>query len=380
MSDQETQEKRENTIIREIKIQQLLKVMVDNRASDLHLIVGSPPAMRIDGEIVRIKLPPLLPDDIQRLVFQILKEEQKRHLEKNLELDFSFGIKGLARFRSNVFYSKGYISSVFRQIPSVIPSFDSLNLPKILLSLLNISNGLVLVTGPTGSGKSTTLAAMIDIINQKDACHIITIEDPIEFMHDHHRSIVNQRELGSDTISFSKGMKSMLRQDPDVVLVGELRDLETIEMALTIAETGHLVFGTLHTNSCVQTIHRIINVFPSHQQEQIRTMLSFVLQGVVAQQLLPKSSEPGRIAAVEVMIPNSAIKNLIREDKIHQIYSQMQIGQEASGMITMNQVLTRLVHSGKIDNKTALAYTTMPDELIKILGLGKGPGGKKSQE
>lgn len=365
---------------KDIRIQQLLKVMVDNRASDLHLVVGTPPAMRIDGDIVRIKLPALLPEDTQRLIFQILSEDQKRQLEKNLEIDFSFGIKGLARFRSNIFYAKGYLSGVFRQIPTVIPNFESLGLPKVLLSLIGISNGLVLVTGPTGSGKSTTLAALIDIINQRESAHIITMEDPIEFMMDHRRCIVNQRELGADTLSFSKGLRSMLRQDPDVVLIGELRDLETIQLALTIAETGHLVFATLHTNSCVQTIHRVINVFPSHQQDEIRTILSFVLQGVAAQQLIPKSSEPGRVAAIEVMIPNPAIRNLIRENKIHQIYSQMQLGQDVSGMCTMNQVLTKMVQSAKINAQTALSYSAMPDELSKMLGLSKVGGFDKKDK
>lgn len=354
-----------------IQVQQLFKVMVDNGASDLHLSVGSPPGMRIHGEVVRVKVGNLTPEDTKRLIYQILNDEQKAELEKNLELDFSFGVKGLARFRANVFYSKGGLSAVFRQIPSLIPDFKSLGLPNVLMGLADISNGLVLVTGPTGSGKSTTLASLIDRINTKEAGHIITLEDPIEFVHSHKSCIVNQREIGADTLSFKKGLKSLLRQDPDTVLVGELRDVETIEAALTVAETGHLVFGTLHTNSCVQTINRIINVFPSDQQDQIRTLLSFVLQGVIAQQLIPKTFEPGRVLAMEILMPTPAIRNLIRENKIHQVYSQMQIGQDKTGMVTMNQSLSKFVSKGLIDVETAISYTTAPEELAQMLGVKK---------
>lgn len=352
-----------------VKIQQLFKVMVDNGASDLHLSVGTPPAMRVHGDIVRVKVGSLLPMDTKRLVYQILSEDQRSELEKNLELDFSFGIKGLARFRANVFYAKGNVSAVFRQIPSLIPDFDSLGLPKVLLEMTDVSNGLILVTGPTGSGKSTTLAALLDRLNNIEPGHIITLEDPIEFVHAHKSCIVNQREIGADSLTFSKGLKSLLRQDPDIVLIGELRDIETIEAALTIAETGHLVFGTLHTNSTVQTINRMINVFPAHQQGQIRTLLSFVLQGIIAQQLIPKSFSPGRFCSMEILRPTPAIRNLIREDKIHQIYSQMQIGQEKSGMQTMNQSLKKGVDSGVIDNETAISYTTAPEELAKMLNI-----------
>lgn len=354
-----------------LQIQQLFKVMVDNNASDLHLTIGSPPAMRIHGEIVRVKCSPLKNEDTKRLISQILSEEQKLELEKNLECDFSFGIKGLARFRANVFYSKGGMAGVFRLIPSLIPDFKSLNLPNTLMDMTDVSNGLVLVTGPTGSGKSTTLASLIDRLNTKEKAHIITLEDPVEFVHGHKASIVNQREIGVDTLNFGKGLKSLLRQDPDIVLVGELRDVETIEAALTIAETGHLVFGTLHTNSCTQTINRIVNVFPSHQQPQIRTLISFVLQGVVAQQLIPKDFGNGRCLALEILTPTPGIRNLIREDKIHQIYSQMQIGQDKTGMVTMNQSLTRLVETGQINPETAMAYTTMPEELAKMVGVKK---------
>lgn len=352
-----------------IKIQQLFKLMVESGGSDLHLTVGTPPGLRVNGEIVRVKLPALAAPDTKRLIYQLLTEDQKNEFEKNMELDFSFGIKGLARFRANVFYSKGGCSAVFRQIPSVIPDFKTLNLPNVLVEMTDVSNGIILVTGPTGSGKSTTLAALLDRLNDNEAGHIITLEDPIEFVHPHKGCIVNQREIGSDTTDFGRAIKSLLRQDPDIVLVGELRDAETIEAALTIAETGHLVFGTLHTNSCVQTINRIINVFPSDEQDQVRTLLSFVLQGVVAQQLIPKTFESGRVCAMEIMRTSPAIRNLIREDKIHQIYSQMQIGQQKTGMVTMNQSLKRFVDSGILDSDTAMTYSTQPEELGKQLGL-----------
>jgi len=357
-----------------VKIQQLFKLMVDNGASDLHVTVGTSPGMRIHGDIVRVKTPALTPADTKRLIYTILTEDQKNEFEKNMELDFSFGIKGLARFRANVFYSKGGVAGVFRQIPSIIPDFKVLNLPNALLSITDVSNGLILVTGPTGSGKSTTLAAMIDRLNQNEAGHIITLEDPVEFVHSHKNCIVNQREIGTDSLDFHHALRSLLRQDPDIVLVGELRDCETIEAALTIAETGHLVFGTLHTNSCVQTINRIINVFSADQQDQIRTLLSFVLQGVVAQQLIPKTFESGRVCAVELLVPTPAIRNLIREDKIHQVYSQMQIGQEKSGMITMNQSLKAAVEKGLIDTETAMSYASVPEELANMLGIKNKPG------
>lgn len=358
-----------------VKIQQLFKLMVESGGSDLHLTVGTPPGLRVNGEIVRVKIPALTPEDSKRLIYQILSEEQKNEFEKNLELDFSFGIKGLARFRANVFYSKAGVAGVFRQIPTIIPDFNALNLPRVLLDIVSASSGIILVTGPTGSGKSTTLAALLDYLNVNDAGHIVTLEDPVEFVHPHKGCIVNQREIGSDSLSFSNAIKSLLRQDPDIVLIGEMRDAETIEAALTIAETGHLVFGTLHTNSAVQTINRIINVFPSHQQAQIRTLLSFVLQGVVSQQLLPKSFEPGRVAAHEILVPTPGIKNLIREDKTHQIYSQMQVGQDKSGMMTMNQSLLKLVEKGVINGERAMEYTSMPEELSQNLGVKRG--GKK---
>jgi twitching motility protein PilT len=351
-----------------LQIQQLFKAMVESGASDLHITSGTAPAMRISGDIVRVKTANLTADDTKRLVYQILTEQQKSHLEKNLELDFSFGVKGLARFRANVFYSKGAVAAVFRQIPSQIPDFDSLGLPQVLLDMTDVSNGLILVTGPTGSGKSTTLASIIDRLNTTEPCHIITLEDPVEFVHPHKNCIVNQREVGVDTLEFKKGLRSLLRQDPDIVLVGELRDVETIEAALEIAETGHLVFGTLHTNSTVQTISRIINVFPADQQEQIRTLLSFVLQGVVAQQLLPKKGG-GRVLAQEILRKTPAIANLIREDKLHQVYSQMQIGQDKSHMITMNQHIKKSLDKGLISEETAMSYSNNPEEMAKMLGI-----------
>lgn len=352
-----------------LKIQQLFKLMVESNASDLHLSIGTSPSFRVHGEIVRVKTAPLSAEDTKRLVYQILTEEQKGEFEKKMELDFFFGIKGLARFRANVFNSRNAVAAVFRLIPSIIPDFKSLNLPNVLLKMCEVNNGLILVTGPTGSGKSTTLASLIDYLNQSTNGHIITLEDPVEFVHSHKNCLVNQREIGTDSINFSYALKSLLRQDPDIVLVGELRDAETIEAALTIAETGHLVFGTLHTNSSIQTINRIINVFPAHQQIQIRTLLSFVIQGVVSQQLISKSFEKGRAVAMEILVPNNGIRNLIREDKIHQIYSQMQIGQDKSGMITMNQSLKKLVDVGTITSDVAISYSNAPDELIGQLGI-----------
>lgn len=352
-----------------LKIQQLFKLMVDSSASDLHITSGTSPGLRVHGEIIKVKTSPLTGEDTKRLIYQILTEDQKNEFEKKLELDFSFGIKGLARFRANVFNSKGAVAAVFRIIPSIIPDFKALNLPNVLLKMCDVSNGLILVTGPTGSGKSTTLAALIDYLNQHEAGHIITLEDPVEFVHSHKSCLVNQREIGSDSLSFSSALKSLLRQDPDIVLVGELRDMETIEAALTIAETGHLVFGTLHTNSCVQTINRVINVFPAHQQIQVRTLLSFVLQGIVSQQLIAKSFEKGRVAAMEILVPTTGIRNLIREDKLHQVYSQMQIGQDKSGMITMNQSLKKHVETGAISADVAMGYSNVPDELATQLGM-----------
>jgi twitching motility protein PilT len=341
--------------------------MIEKGASDMHITTGSPPLLRIDGAVVPLKLPPLSPIETKQLCYSVLTEEQKIAFEKNKELDLSFGVKSLARFRANIFMQRGAVSAAFRNIPFKILSFDELGLPQVVADLANKARGLVLVTGPTGSGKSTTLASMIDKINSETRQHIMTIEDPIEYLHPHKRCIVNQREVGADTTSFKDALKYVLRQDPDVVLVGEMRDLETIEAALTIAETGHLVFATLHTNSAIQSINRIIDVFPSHQQPQVRAQLSFVLEGVVSQLLIPKANGPGRAMALEVMVPNAAIRNLIREDKIHQVYSQMQVGQGKHGMQTLNQCLYGLVQRRLVSVEDALGHAYEPDELQMML-------------
>jgi twitching motility protein PilT len=350
-----------------ITLHQLLKTMVDKSASDLHVTTGSPPQLRIDGELVPFRVPPLSPVETKQLCYSVLTDEQKAQFEENQELDLSFGVKSLARFRANVFLQKGAVAGVFRTIPFKIRSFEDLGLPPALEDLCNKPRGLVLITGPTGSGKSTTLAAMIDKINTERHEHIVTMEDPIEFIHQHKSCVVNQREIGSDTQSFKKALRSVLRQDPDVVLVGEMRDLETIEAALTTAETGHLCFATLHTNSAVQTINRVIDVFPPHQQSQIRAQLSFVLEGVVCQTLIPRASGSGRVAALEIMIPNSAIRNLIREDKMHQVYSQMQIGQGTTGMQTLNQNLAVLYAARTITLEEAIGHSSDPNELQQII-------------
>jgi twitching motility protein PilT len=306
----------------------------------------------------------------------VLTDAQKGSFEKEQELDFSFGIKDIARFRGNVFYQKGAVAGVFRKVPLQIPDFDQLKLPGILKKIIKRPNGLILVTGPTGSGKTTTLAAMLDILNREEFGHILTLEDPVEFFHPHKNCIVNQREVGADTHTFKDALRRVLRQDPDFVLVGEMRDEETVEMALTLAETGHLVFGTLHTNSAVQSINRVINVFPPHQQVQVRNVLSFTLQGIVSQQLISRSLGPGRVMACEVLVPTTAIRNLIREDKIHQVYTAMQTGQEQSGMITMNQSLSQLVRTGQLTKEEAFEHSPMPDELIKQIG-GLNAGGPR---
>ncbi len=341
--------------------------MVEQNASDLHITVGVPPEYRIQGRMVKVKLDPLTSQDTKDLCYSVVTDAQKAELEKNWELDFSFGIKDLARFRGNLFFQQGHLAGVFRRIPIKIPDFDSLGLPKIIREIIKRPNGLILVTGPTGSGKSTSLASILDILNREDYGHIVTVEDPVEFVHQHKNCIVNQREVGTDTKSFSAALKRVLRQDPDYILVGELRDPDTIETALTMAETGHLVFGTLHTNSAVQSINRIINVFPAHQQAQVRQVLSFTLQAIVSQQLIPRSTAPGRAMACEVMIPNAAIRNLIREDKIHQLYSSMQTGQDETGMRTMNQSLAELVKTGILTKTEAMEASFMPDELSKMI-------------
>jgi twitching motility protein PilT len=314
----------------------------------------------------------MTPADTKRLAYSVLTDAQKHRFEENLELDFSFGLKGMSRFRANLFNQKGAVGAVFRAIPYEIKSFEALGLPPIVQDMCKKPRGLVLVTGPTGSGKSTTLAAMIDKINIERHDHILSIEDPIEFLHNHKNCVVNQREVAADTHSFGSALRTALRQDPDVVLVGEMRDLETIEMALRIAETGHLTFATLHTNSAYSTINRIIDVFPSGQQAQVRTQLSLVLEGIMCQALLPKASGDGRAMALEILVPNAAIRNLIREDKIHQIYSMMQTGQDKFGMQTFNQSLATLYHKKIITLEAAMNRTSNADELRELIERGSG--------
>lgn len=353
-------------------LQQLLKVMVEKGASDLHITAGSAPLLRIDGHIIPLKLPALTPSQTKALAYEKLTEEQKIAFEKKNELDFAFSMKRMARFRGNLFVQRGCVSAVYRFIPYQVMTFEELGLPPVLADLCTKAKGLILITGATGSGKSTTLAAMIDKINKEQRLHIMTIEDPIEYVHIHQRSVVNQREIGADTESFKSALKYALRQDPDVVLLGEMRDLETVEAALTIAETGHLVLATLHTNSAVQSINRMIDVFPPHQQPQVRAQLSFTLCAVVTQVLLPNAQGPGRALALEVMVPNPAIRNLIREDKLHQIYSQMQMGQAGSGMQTMNQALHDLYSRGMITGEDAFGKSNDIDELRMMI---EGAGG-----
>ncbi|MCI5072429.1 type IV pilus twitching motility protein PilT [bacterium] len=345
----------------------LLKEMLKRGSSDLHVTAGCPPKIRTDGHVTNLGKVSLTPQDTKRICYSVLTDAQKHQFEENNELDLSFGVKGLARFRANIYIQKGAVAGAFRKIPFEILPLDVLGLPKSVVDLTLKPRGLILVTGPTGSGKSTTLASMIDKINTDRKEHILTIEDPIEFIHNHKNCVVNQREIHSDTLSFKNALKSVLRQDPDVVLVGELRDLETIEAALTIAETGHVVFATLHTNSAAQTINRIIDVFPAHQQQQIRAQLSFVLEGVISQILVPKASGTGRVLAAEVLIPTPAVRNLIREDKVHQIYSQMQVGQAKFGMQTLNQALANYAIKRVITMNEALRRSSDPDELQKVI-------------
>ncbi|PYT34412.1 MAG: type IV pili twitching motility protein PilT [Acidobacteria bacterium] len=349
-----------------------MKTLVEQSGTDLHVTTNSPPQIRVDGKLVPLQLPPLTAPETKALAYSVLTDNQKHRFEENLELDFSFGVRGLARFRANIFSQRGAVAAAYRTIPWEVKSFQDLGLPDVVANLCDKPRGLILVTGPTGSGKSTTLAAMIDKINNEDKGHIVTIEDPVEYLHGHKSCIVNQRELFADTHSFSNALKSVLRQDPDVVLIGEMRDLETIEAALRIAETGHLTFGTLHTNSAAQTINRIIDVFPAHQQSQIRAQLSFVMEGILCQALLPKASGKGRCLAMEILIPNSAIRNLVREDKIHQIYSMMQTGQSQFGMQTFNQSLASLYFKKQITLTTALSHSSNPDELQEMINRGAG--------
>ena len=363
---------------------ELLKTTVDMQGSDLHIATNTPPQVRVNGELRRLQMPELTPAEAKQLVYSVLTDSQKKRFEDSMELDFSFGIRGIARFRCNVFNQRGAVGAVYRLIPEKIRTFGELGLPAVLATLAERPRGLVLITGPTGSGKSTTLAAMLDKINSERHAHILTIEDPIEYIHPHKNCLVNQREVHSDTQNFTSALRAALREDPDIVLIGEMRDLETVEAALKIAETGHLTFATLHTNSAAQTINRIIDIFPSTQQSQIRTQLSLVLEGIVCQALLPRSDGKGRVVSLEIMVPSTAIRALIRDDKVHQIYGTMQAGQEKLGMQTANQSLASLYMKRLITLDTALAASSLRDELQDMInrgvgvvagaGLGRGPG------
>ena len=351
-------------------LNQLLKDMVAQGGSDLHITTNSAPQVRVDGVLRSMNLPPLTPTETKQLCYSILTDNQKHRLEENLEIDLSFGLKGLARFRGNIFHQRGAIAAVFRQIPFEIRGFRELGLPAVIERMCEKPRGLVLVTGPTGSGKSTTLAAMLDKVNRERHEHIVTVEDPVEYLHSHKSCIVNQREIHADTHSFENALRSALRQDPDVVLIGEMRDLETVESALRIAETGHLTFATLHTNSAAQSINRIIDVFPAHQQAQIRAQLSLVLEGILCQALLPRTGGKGRALAMEILVPSAAIRNLIREDKVHQIYGMMQAGQAKHGMQTFNQSLAVLYFRRTITLETAMLRSSHPEELQEIIARG----------
>ena len=350
-----------------VSLAELVQKLVDLKGSDLHLGTGTPPRIRVNGVLLPVSSPALMPADTKQLVYSVMTETQKHKFEENLELDFSFGVKGLARFRANVFTQRGAVAAVFRLVPLEIKSCEDLRLPPIVGALCDKPRGLILVTGPTGSGKSTTLAAMIDKINSERRLHIITIEDPIEFFHSHKQCLISQREVHGDTHSFANALRVALREDPDVVLIGEMRDLETIEAALRIAETGHLTLATLHTNSAASTINRIVDVFPAHQQAQIRAQLSLVLEGILCQALLPRADGDGRVMAMEILLPNPAIRNLIREDKIHQIYSVMQTGQDRSGMQTFNQSLASLFWSKHVTLEECLARSSNAEELQEMI-------------
>jgi twitching motility protein PilT len=357
--------------------------MVELNASDVHLTAGFPPAMRDKGRITPMEGFPVLTSQATRdIVYAILNDDQRKRFEIHKQLDFAYAIPGVARFRVNCFFQRGSVSAAFRLVPQEIPPLDSLKVPQVLRELTGKPRGFVLVTGPTGSGKSTTLAAMIDVINREKNDHILTIEDPIEFLHQHKSSIVNQREIGADAEDFALGLRGALREDPDVILVGEMRDKETIATALTAAETGHLVFATLHTQSTAQTVDRIIDVFPAEQQAQVRTQLSIALQGIVTQQLLPTADGRGRVVACEVLIPTPAIRNLIREGKTHQIYAAVQTS-GAVGMQTMDADLVRLARSGQITRAVAEQRASVPEELKRLLGSGPGdpavPGGSYAE-
>ncbi len=344
----------------------LLNLVIENEASDLHITVGTPPVIRVDGELIQTDLDVLTPMDTRSLIYNMLTSEQQKEFEEKLELDISYSVHGFGRFRVNVYKQRGCIASAFRIIPTKIPTLEELKMPQKLREFTKLNKGMVLVTGPTGSGKSTTLASLINIINEEQRCHIITVEDPIEYLHYHKKSVINQRELHIDTHSFGEALRHVLREDPDVILVGEMRDLETVSTALTMAETGHLVFGTLHTTDAAQTINRVIDIFPPHQQPQIRSQLSFCLRAVVAQQLLPMASGKGRICATEILIGNPAVANCIREQKISGLYTIMQTSQN-DGMMTFEQALRDLYMKGDITLEEALIHTMHPKELERML-------------
>ena len=349
-----------------LDIRSLLKELIESHGSDLHLTVNSPPRIRVDQQLVPLKMDVLTPETCKGLAYSILTDKQQKRLELDFEVDFAFGVEGLSRFRGNVFFQRGSLSTVIRSIPFKIPTMEQLRLPKICQAFPTKPKGLVLVTGPTGSGKSTSLAAIVDRINSERPVHIITVEDPVEYIHTHKQALVNQREVGADTKSFATALKYVLRQDPDVILVGEMRDLETIQAALTAAETGHLVFATLHTNSATESINRIIDVFPPHQQGQVRAQVSMALEAVMTQKLLPRKVGGGVILAAEVMVCTPAIRALIRESKIHEMYGILQVSQKY-GMVTMNMSLFDLVISGQISSERALAMSNLPEELDRML-------------
>lgn len=354
-----------------VSLEELLLLLVKKGGSDLHIAAGVPPRIRVDGQLIPTEHEAMTGDDTQKLIYGLLNTNQISKFEKELELDMSFGIESIGRFRTNVFKQRGVVGAVMRLIPYQIKTFEQLGLPrKTCEELCNTLKGLVLITGATGSGKSTTLASMIDFINTTYKGHILTVEDPVEFLHKHKSCLVNHREVGTDTHAFGAALKRALRQDPDVVLIGEMRDLETTEAALTISETGHLVFGTLHTSDCVQTINRIIDIFPSHQQQQVRTQLSFTLQSVFSQQLLPKAEGKGRVLAAEIMIATPAIRANIRDSKVHQVYSSIQTGGKI-GMKTMNQALHDLYKARQITYDTAMMYTSDLDDLKRIFEKGQ---------
>jgi twitching motility protein PilT len=355
-----------------VSIQELLKITVDRDASDLHITTHIPPRIRIHGRLIPIDHPPLTPSETKALIYSLLTDRQKKHFEENLELDFSFGIKDLGRFRANVFMQKSSVAAAFRRFLPVMWSFSQLGLPQRLSQLCHLPRGLVLLTGPTGCGKSTSLACMIDYINRRRDVHIVTIEDPIEYFFTPKKAIINQRELFVDTLSYPNALRSVLREDPDVVLVGEMRDVETVEATLRVAETGHLTFSTLHTNSAPESISRIIDVFPAQYQTQVRIMLSMSLEAVITQTLLPRADGNGRVLACEILIPNPAVRNLIRENKVHQIYGVMQMGQEQFGMQTFNQSLANLYFEKSISYETAMQVTSKPDELTDIIQRKEG--------